>query len=412
MFKMQFYRVSDPTPAAASVELRHQQDHQNDHDPTVVVWRSVLNWLQGLSPNIGTEIPSADRISHTLRDSLFSQRPEDEVARVAATYELAVALRSSGAAMGANATSNAAGAILEQGLLSELESVRRSSAYGLAMGGAQAVSLLLRLLLGPLGTSDDEHQGTITLAIHALGQASTVCSGSENSSGSLDLLLPEIVSVLEGAASRALGAIEDYCRHLAREELEKATAALDGSRGGGVYSGKKAVDVRATEWRRTLATCAQASGIVGQASVRRGDAASTLRLCKLVTQLAVGEEPGGELPTALKASIVRENAAVALLRICSVAAGAAGAAGSLPTVVTPAMHSGWGDDSHGTTVSSTVEEARRRLRSGHSSQAHVHQLLQTFMDEFAWPAAAMEAQRQLATLPAVFSSLQPPAGAI
>ena len=60
--------------------------------------------------------------------------------------------------------------------------------------------------------------------------------------------------------------------------------------------------------RRTLSTCAQAAGIVGQASGRQGDVQSTLRLCKLVTGLAAGEEPGRELPSYMKGSMVRENA--------------------------------------------------------------------------------------------------------
>ena len=116
----------------------------------------------------------------------------------------------------------------------------------------------------------------------------------------------------------------------------------------------------------------------------------------------------------MKASMVRENVAIALLRICSAAA----ASPPLPIVVTPAMHSDWSDDNHGTTVVAFVEEARRRLLQGGSSGAtsslgsgsagvnkDLRQQLQKFLDREVL-LAPIEARHQLTEEP-VLASLSP-----
>ena len=114
--------------------------------------------------------------------------------------------------------------------------------------------------------------------------------------------------------------------------------------------------------------------------------------------------------------IVVENAAIALLRICSAVA----ASPPLPTVATPAMHtcSDWSDDNHGTTVVAFVEEARGRLLQGGSSGAmsslgsgsagvnkDLRQQLQKFLDREVL-LAPIEVRHQLTEEP-VLASLSP-----
>ena len=111
-------------------------------------------------------------------------------------------------------------------------------------------------------------------------------------------------------------------------------------------------------------------GIMGHRALAAGHAAQGTRLASLLTSLILGPEPGVLFGTWMKGPIVRENAAISLLRLCS-AAGDTPAPAARVTTKTP---SHWADvapshpccDGH---VPLFCAEALRRLRRGRGDAA-------------------------------------------
>ena len=283
-----------------------------------------------------------------------------EVTRVKAAYQLGAVLKGGNA----DAAAAAAGALGEA--LSGAESVRRAASYGLAQGGDKAVPVILAAL-----SSGTLSQQASCSAVHALGQA------AEDPS-------VEAVDAVVTSAETALRELDEYAQKEARE--------ASGNPRGEVYSGAVAVDHYANERRRMLATCAQAAGIMGQRLARSGSSsAAGSALCEQLTELVIGlasgEEPGLAFPSYMKSVMVRENAAHALLRICS----ACSSAPPEPMVCTPEMHTGW-DDPQGSFLPQMVGIAQRRLEAG--EETALQRKMLALFDEADWPweADAMVAE--------------------
>ena len=346
---MQFFRVSDPDPSGAMPAEAGDED-----DATAPVWTTVYNWLSGAASTAGKP-PSLAEVAE-LRAALFDGAVE--VTRVKAAYQLGAVLKGGNA----DAAAAAAGALGEA--LCGAESVRRAASYGLAQGGDKAVPVIL----AALGSGTLSQQASCS-AVHALGQA------AEDPSA-------EAVDAVVTSAETALRELDEYAQKEARE--------ASGNPRGEVYSGAVAVDHYANERRRMLATCAQAAGVRGQRLARSSSSsAAGSALCERLTALAIGlasgEEPGLAFPSYMKSVMVRENAAHALLRICSASSSAP------PMVCTPEMHTGW-DDPQGSFLPQMVGIAQRRLEAG--EETALQRKLLALFDEADWPweAGAMVAE--------------------
>ena len=160
MFKLQFFRVSDPAPAAAAPPLVSVPSvvAEAGDDPTAVVWQTIHNWLFN-GDRAPAGLAGADgRSAEQLRAALTGGA--DEVTRVAAAYALALRCN-----LGGGGDAAAAAAVLGGGLRGGRECVRRAAAYGLAQAGQAAVPVLLAALAAGLPPQAK------VLALHALGQA-------------------------------------------------------------------------------------------------------------------------------------------------------------------------------------------------------------------------------------------------
>lgn len=113
-----------------------------------------------------------------------------------------------------------------------------------------------------------------------------------------------------------------------------------------------------------------AMGMMGHRALAAGHTTQATRIAALLTSLILGPEPGVLFGTWMKGPIVRESAAISLLRLCSAAGGTPAPAAWL-TTKTP---SHWADvapthpccDGH---VPLFCAQALRRLRRGRGGAA-------------------------------------------
>lgn len=312
MFKLQFARCSEPRePSWDASGAENPFADRLDNPGLADCW----DWLSG---NAGATVTGGS-IAAT-NDLVQRLEADTEVERMAAAYSLAEDARCGGTDA-LKALTDALQAVGEREAYAPYQAgsakvLPRVAMRGLAASGAAAVPPLLALLKHSSPT-------VVTAAAFALGEAAPPCS--------------EVVNNLHDAFSSACNSLHAAAKDFGLESganahepgrLETKTDAL----GLRVLSDEKQnrMDPEITSVRRVCAVTAQALGLIGGRAAAEGAACADVRkeLAAILATRLAQPEPGNELVEAGiirdgnggstdKATEVRQQLALAALRLCS-----------------------------------------------------------------------------------------------
>ncbi len=137
MFKFQFVRMQQPTKPTWNIGPSTDWPYPDTPSaPLNPLWRSMWNWLCGVQSEVAGAARMSEEETKGLKEKLYDSSVGGDVWRLEAAYSLAHRGRID---------------ILRQALLSEDEAIFRTSAYGLAAAGPQAVPILVEHLKSKLG---------------------------------------------------------------------------------------------------------------------------------------------------------------------------------------------------------------------------------------------------------------------
>lgn len=334
MFKLQFLRTVAPTSPSWDHDTEPVDSppfaYTNASSEQQAVYEAAWSWMKGESvpPPTKNQLPAPSTLEADLLGDL-------EYKRVASAYSL-----------GRHAVGGDASAldVLEAALCGEGDDASRSAMYGCGGAGDVAVPMLLRALARAREAGDWRTQIN---AAHALNEA--VRTPSKAVQRELQTTLELAVAAMESCVR------EDREGSYPQSASEKKEAKkvyhekmpLEAAKG---YLEDPERAAKASGIRRTLTTCIQALGTLGERAVASGDAAMVGDLVDVLLPYTVSPEPGAALESfhtngRARSGIrpgqsefwAREGAAIGLLRLASAAPDDV----SLVTPSTPGHH---GDD--------------------------------------------------------------------
>ncbi len=334
MFKLQFFRTTAPTSPSWDYDATHE-DRQpfayTDTSPEQqAVYEAAWSWMKGDSVPPPTELQLA--APTTLEADLLGDL---EHKRVASAYSL-----------GRHAAGGDASALdmLEAALCGDGDDASRSAMYGCGGAGDAAVPMLCRTLARAREASDWRTQIN---AAHALNEA--VRTPSKAVQIELQTTLEKAVAAMGRCVredQQGISTLTESDKKVAKKVYHEKMPPEAAK--GYLEDPERAEKVAGI--RRTLSTCIQALGTLGERAVASGDAALVGKLVDVLLPYTVAPEPGAALETfhtngRARSGIrpgqsefwAREGAAIGLLRLASGAPDDV----SLVTPSTPGHH---GDD--------------------------------------------------------------------
>ncbi len=334
MFKLQFFRTAAPTSPSWDHDGAHEDSqpfaHTDASPEQQAVYEAAWSWMKGDSvpPPTVNHLAAPPRLEADLLGDL-------EHKRVASAYSL-----------GRHAAGGDASALdmLEAALCGEGDDASRSAMYGCGGAGDMAVPMLCRALARARRASDWRTQIN---AAHALNEA--VRTPSKAVQVELQATLESAVAAMESCVCEDQGGISTPTASENTESKKVYHEKTHPEAAHGYLTDPERAE-KAAGIRRTLTTCIQALGTLGERAVASGDAALVGDLVDVLLPYTVAPEPGAALESfhingRALAGIrpgqsefwAREGAAIGLLRLASAAPDDV----SLVTPSTPGHH---GDD--------------------------------------------------------------------